>query len=95
MKPQLKIKHVEAICGAMFDALRDEDNWNEDGVNWNFIDADVYEVVNEDATLDDNMYRLIFDLNAKIFLEDYAGLRRYDDFHNKIVDEVYGVEVCE
>lgn len=86
---KLKTAHVEAIFDAMVEALRDEENWNEAGVNWNFIDADVYAAVEEDLTLSSEMYATIFDLHAKIFEEDYDGLKSFEAFHNKMIDEIY------
>jgi hypothetical protein len=86
---ELKLTHVEAIFDAMAKALRDEDNWNEDGVNWNFIDYDVYAAVADDMTLTGEMYATIFDLHAEMFEEDYDGLKSYNAFHNKLVDEIY------
>lgn len=86
---KLNVKHVEQIFEAMSKAIRNEDNWNEAGVNWNFIDADVYAAVQNDMTLTGEMYATIFDLHAKIFEEDYDGLKSYVAFHNKLVDEVY------
>jgi predicted HicB family RNase H-like nuclease len=49
----------------------------------------VYAAVADDMTLTGEMYATIFDLHAEMFEEDYDGLKSYNAFHNKLVDEIY------
>lgn len=67
----------ELFINAFNHAINVESNWNEDGVNWNFIDADCYDVVG--SFMSGEKYVQMFEELAELYDLKYKNITTLAD----------------
>lgn len=84
------------IVKAFNAAIVNEDNWDANGINWDFVDADMFMEVNPTKEQVAKFYRMFDDL-AKLFVGHWSGINTYDNYIDakeeidKEYREIFGV----
>tara|TARA_B100001778_G_scaffold206871_1_gene170948 strand:- start:447 stop:719 length:273 start_codon:yes stop_codon:yes gene_type:complete len=68
----------DLILEAFTTAINNSENWTKDGVNWDFIDADVFMAVGDNIQ-EASSYNYVFEHLADLFDTKYGEDAKYDE----------------
>jgi len=96
MIEQTYIDSTMKIVRSFRAAVDREENWTDDGINWNFVDADMYMEVKPMNSKEQEKYLRMFNdmadnFEQRVKFKDFDEYKAWDEKITKEYEELFGL----